>query len=104
MIDALTIFERLKKQKKESILFRYDDLRNFEELRLFSLYLMNKSTNTICEAPTQYNFLHDLEKKQSIEGVNKNTTNFKLEDVRYDISELGYRISNPLNKIANSIT
>ena len=101
-MDALTIFELLKKQEKESILFRYDELKNFEELRLFSLYLLNKCTNTICKAPTEFQFLHNLEEKESRDAIEKGLTNINLEDVKYDLSQLGYRISNPLEEIKDS--
>jgi hypothetical protein len=102
-MNGQTIFEILKKQNKESILFRYDELKDFEELRLLSLYLMNKSTNFICKSPARFEFLHSLEEKQSNEAIKKGITNFKVEDVYYDLSELGYRISNPLENIKNSV-
>jgi hypothetical protein len=102
-MHGLTIFEELKKQNKQSILFRYDNLNNFEELRLLSLYLMNKSTNLICKSPTRFEFLHSLEERQSNEAMKKGITDFKIEDVQYDLSELGYRILNPLEEIKNSI-
>jgi hypothetical protein len=96
------IFEKLKKENKESILFRYDKLKDFEELRLLSLYLMNKTTDGICFTPTGLDYLHNLEEKQSREAISKGITNFKSEDVHYSLSELGYRISNPLEQIKNS--
>jgi hypothetical protein len=102
-MSGLTIFEKLREQKKQSILFRYDQLKDFEELRLLSLYLMNKSTNFICESPTRFEVLHTSEEKESKEAINKGKTNFKFEDVHYDVSELGYRISNPLENIKNSV-
>jgi len=102
-MHGLTIFKELKKQNKESILFRYDQLKDYEELRLLSLYLMSKSTNIICESPTRFEVLHALEEKESKEAINKGKTSFKFEDVHYDMSELGYRITNPLENIKNSV-
>jgi len=96
------IFKELKEKNKESILFRYDKLKDLEELRLLSLYLLNKSTNGICFSPTRLDYLHGLEEKESKEAISKGITNFKSEDVHYDLSELGYRTSNPLDKIKNS--
>lgn len=102
-MDASTIFQIIKNKNKEEILFKYCDFNDFEDLRLFSLYLLNKSTNTICESPKRFTYMSTHEEKQTEDAIKNNLTNIKIDDVRYDTCELGYRISNPLEGIKNSI-
>lgn len=102
-MDATTIFQIIKNKNKEEILFKYCDFNDFEDLRLFSLYLLNKSTNNVCESPTQFSYMTMYEKKQTEEAIKNNLTDIKIDDVKYDLCDLGYRISNPLEGIKNSI-
>lgn len=102
-MDATTIFQIIKNKNKEEILFKYCDFNDFENLRLFSLYLLNKCTNNICESPNQFTYMTKREEKQTEDAIKNNLTNIKIDDVKYDTCELGYRISNPLEGIKNSI-
>jgi hypothetical protein len=97
------IFKLLKDYKKEHLIFD-QNIESSLDLKLICNYL----TNNICSdrdrsTPIKVDFLYKTEKEESINAIKNNLTKFKLEDVNYEINELGFRMNIPIEKIRNSI-
>jgi hypothetical protein len=100
------IYEYLQLVDKEHLVFSYDDIKTFEDLQLFSQTILNRSVlgcvrSSDEDITVQYTNL--LEKEGSILAVANNLTDIKLDEVKYTVSKLGYRLTNPLSTIENGI-
>lgn len=104
--DDFTLMQYIRKIKKEHILFNYDNLKSFEDLQLFCKYLLNQSVlgiNTTKASPSKIRFTTPVEKTQSLKAIKEKITNIKVDDVSYNISDLGFRLENPLDFISKGV-
>ena len=97
------IFKLLKDYKKEYLIFD-QNIESALDLKLVCNYLTNNvSSNRDRTVPVTLDFLYSSEKEDSIKAIKNNLTKFKLEDVNYEINELGFRMKISMEKIRNSI-
>lgn len=104
--DDLSIMQYLKKIKKEHVIFNYDNLKSFEDLQLFCKYILGQSVlglNTAKKSLPKVRFTTPVEKSQSLKAIKEKTTNIKADEVSYNISELGFRLENPLDFISKGV-
>ncbi len=102
-----SIMSYLREVKREDILFNYDNLETLEELQLFCKYLLNQSVlgiGTEQKSRDRIRFTTPIEKQQSLKAIAEKTTNIKADDVLYTVSDLGFRLDNPLDFITKGVS
>jgi hypothetical protein len=100
------IMTHLKKIGREDILFNYDSLKSLEDLQYFCKYLLSQSIfgiGTEKKSLTNVRFTTPMEKEHSLEAIKEGATNLKAQDVSYNISELGFRLENPIDFIGKGV-
>jgi hypothetical protein len=100
------IMAYLRKIGREDILFNYDNLNSLEDLQNFCKYLLCQSVigiGTEKESLTNVRFTTPMEKEHSLKAIKEGTTNLKAQDVSYNISELGFRLENPIDFIGKGV-
>lgn len=106
LLNQYEIYEYLREVGKEHLVFNYNNLGSFEDLQLFSQSMLNKavlgSINSHEDIIT-IQYTSPLEKEKSILAVKQGITNIKLDEVKYTVSKLGYRLVNPLSTVKNGI-
>lgn len=106
LINEYEVYEYLNKLGKEDLVFNYNNIKSFEDLQLFSQSILNQSVlgvNNTHNTPFTVSYTNFFEKEKSLEAVKQGLTNIKLDDVKYTVSSLGYRLVNPLETIHKSI-
>lgn len=104
--DDITIMTHLKNLGKEHLLFNYNNIQTFEDLQLFCKYLLSQSIvglNATKNSADKVRFTTPYEKEVSMKAIKEKTTNLKADDVSYKISELGFRLENPLDFISKGV-
>jgi hypothetical protein len=106
LVDENHIYQHLNIVDKEHIVFNYNNLETFEDLQLYSTSLFNQSVLGVSkayESPISVQYTNHFERELAIAAVKKGTTNIGLEEVKYTVSRLGYRLTNPLDTIKRGI-
>ncbi len=104
--EDYSIMTYLKDTEREHILFNYDNLNSFEELQLFCKYLFYQSImgiGTQKDSLPNVRFTTPYEKEQSLKAIKEGTTNLKAGDVSYNISDLSFRLENPIDFVGKGI-
>ena len=106
LLNEYEVYEYLNKLGKENLVFNYNRLNSFEDLSLFSQCLLNQAVLGVnnpynCAITVQYT--SHYEKEISLKAVEQGRTNIKLDEVKYTVSRLGYRLTNPLDTINRGI-
>lgn len=100
------IMHHLRRIKKEHLLFNYDNLESYEDLKLFCTYLLSQSVlgiGTSKQHLPKIRFTTPYEKETSLKAIKDKITNLKVDDVSYNISDLGFRLENPLDFIGRGV-
>lgn len=104
--DDFSIMHYLKRIGKEYIIFNYGNLQSFEDLQLFCKYILGQAVlglNSSKPPLPKVRFTTPAEKIQSLKAAKEKITNIKLDDVSYNISELSFRLENPLDFISKGV-
>ncbi len=99
------IFAEIERLGKAHILFDPEGIKSTKDIQLYSQTLLNRSIlgasmNALESFTVRYT--SEEEKEACLEAKKKGTTNIEEETVRYTISPLGYRLTNPLDSIHRS--
>ncbi len=106
LMDEHDIYQYLNIVGKENLVFNYNNIKTFEDLQLFSASLFNQAVLGVSRAsksPLTVQFTNHFEKKLSIDAVKEGSTQIGLEEVKYTISKISYRLTNPLDTIKKGI-
>ncbi len=106
LLNEYEIYGYLSRIGKEDLVFNYNNLKSFEDLQLFSQSILNQSVLGVSnehKAPLTVQYTSHFEKEQSIEAVKQGLTGIGLDEVRYTVSQLGYRLVNPLDTVYRGI-
>ena len=92
---------------KLNVILNYNDINTFDDLRLFSHFQMKNISDTDIfhkfQCPTKIKFLSQREKEIAVESIKKGVTDIGIDEVLYEFNELGYRGSNNIKDLKNSI-
>lgn len=103
-MSGMHIGQKLNKLNKESLIFRYE-LDSYSDLVLHNNFLLSKVSQYHANSnlPIKLKHLTEFELDNTKTAIKKGITQLKEDDVEYDINELGYRSSNPIQSMKNAI-
>jgi hypothetical protein len=105
--NNLNIASYIIKHNKLDVILNYNNIRTFDDLKLFSHFQMKNISDTDIfdnfQCPTKIQFLSKREKEIAFESIKKGITNIGIDEVLYEFNELGYRGSNNIKNLKNSI-
>ena len=105
--NNLDLVSYIIKYDKLNVILNYNDINNFNDLKLFSHFQMKNISDTDIfnkfQCPTKIQFLSKREKEIALESIKKGVTDIGIDEVLYEFNELGYRGSNDIKNLKNSI-
>lgn len=106
LLDQYEIYEYLNLENKEHLIFNYNNIKTFDDLQLYSFSLLNQSVlgvSNVHDSGITVQYTSPHEKEKSLIAAEKGLTNIGLDDVKYTVSKLGYRLTHPLDTIPQGI-
>lgn len=104
--DEFDTYLHLNMIEKEHIVFNYNNIKTFEDLQLYTFSVFNQSVLGVSRAhgsDITVQYTNHFEKGLSEIAVEKGNTQISLEEVKYRVSRLGYRLMNPLDTIKRGV-
>ena len=103
-MNGMNIGLKLNKLGREDLIFKYE-VDNYDDLVLHNNFLLSKLSkfHADCKLPNTLRYLTDVEQNNSIDAIKNGKTEFKEEDVIYNVNELGYRTNNPISGMKNAV-
>ena len=105
--NSLDLTSYIIKYNKLNVILNYNDIKTYNDLKLFSHFQMKNISDTdifhCFQCPAKIPFLSKREKNLAIECIKKGVTDIGIDEVLYEFNELGYRGSNDIKNLKNSI-